>query len=117
MSPLAASARAANTFSSSECHSTSPVLWARSARNSGPVPDEHHHGQLPNPDAVPAGALVDLAVLVVDPHTWGQVDVAARRVLHERGNEDVSAGEVLTSSMSQDVGSSGYSKNRVRSMR
>src|SRR5215213_8877849 len=47
------------------------------------------------PHAVPAAPLVVLSTLVIDPRSRGQVDVAARRLFHERGNEDVGAEQIL----------------------
>src|SRR5215211_4445614 len=59
------------------------------------VPDEHDDGDLPGADAMPPGAFVDLAGLVVGPEPRRQVDLTLRRVLHERGDQDVRAEQVL----------------------
>ena len=61
----------------------------------GPVPHEHDHGHFPGGDVVPPGAAVGLVGLIVGPEPRRQVDIAARRVLHERGDEDVGTEEVL----------------------
>src|SRR5215211_4628055 len=59
------------------------------------VPDEHDGGYLPGADAMPPGAFVGLAGLVVGPEPRRQVDVALRRVFQERGDQDIRAEEVL----------------------
>src|SRR5215213_7172727 len=64
-------------------------------RDGCPVPDEHNHGYHPGLHVVPSGTLVDLIILIVDPRSWGQVDIAVRRLLHQWSDEEVGSEEIL----------------------